>query len=184
MTKTIVLAIAAFIAQVAFTSTAGAQVAQFPRISANACNPSSPSATTWGRGTLGFTNSSTTTTLSATCVLPIQGTSWTSATTTANAIRVHYYDNHGASGSTVSCTAYVRGVGGSGFTLGSRYSCATPGGCTSNANTYIGAGYLEWSTTTSVPNAAEVFVMCSIPPIQSGWGVSSLFSVMAALTVQ
>ena len=183
MTKT-VFVIAAFIAQIAFTSTADAQVAQFPRISANACNPTSPSGTTWGRGLLGFINSSTTTNLSVTCVLPISGTSWTSATTTANAVRLYYNDNHGVSGSAVSCTAYVRSAQGNGFTIGTRYSCATAGGCTSSANTWIGSGYLEWSTTSSVANASELLVMCSVPPIQSGWSVSSLVSLMAALTVQ
>lgn len=184
-TKSVVTLLCALVAYVTLTGSAHAQVAQFPRLSASACQPTSPSATTWGRGLLGFINTSTTSSLSATCVLPINGTSLTSGTATVNGLRLHYNDNHGASGTgALSCTAYVRSAEGSGVTLGTRYSCAMPGGCTSSANTYIGSGYLQWSTTSSVTNAAELIVMCSIPPIQSGWGVTSLISVLGSLTVQ
>ena len=185
-TKTLAAMLCALAAQLTLAQTANAQVAQFPRLSANACQPTTPSVTTWMRGLLGFANSSTTTSISASCVLPINGTSWTSATTIVKAARVYYNDNNGVTGSTVSCTAYVRAAEGNGFTLGTRYSCATAGGCTSTGanNTYIGSGYLEFKTTSSLANASELLVMCSIPPIQSGWSVSSLVSTMAALTVQ
>ncbi len=184
--KSVSLLVCALVAHVLLAGTANAQVAQYPRLSASACNPTSPSATTWGRGLLGFINSSTTSSISATCVLPIEGTSFTSATTIVKAARLYYNDNNGVTGSTVSCTAYVRSAEGNGFTLGTKYSCATAGGCTSTGanNTFIGSGYLEWSTASSVANASELLIMCSIPPIQSGWSVSSLISMMAALTVQ
>jgi hypothetical protein len=183
LTKPLIISIIFALGLTAHAARAHAQAAQFPRTSANACNPTSPSTTTFGRGLLGFYNSSTTANVSVTCVLPINGSSLTTATTTVNTLRVYYNDSNGLSGKAVQCTAYVRNAIGNGFAFGTRYSCATAGGCTSSGNTFTGVSYLEFSTPNSVTDASEVLVMCTVPPIQSGISVSALLNLTAALTV-
>ena len=182
--KTLLLALTLVLGLFAHVTSAHAQVAQFPRIGANACDVTSPSSTTFGRGLLGFYNSSTSATVSVTCTLPIEGTSATTATTTVKSLRVYFNDNNAVSGRAVSCTAYLLDAENHGFTIGTRHSCATAGGCTSSSNTFSGSGYLQFSSPNPVDDAAQILVMCNLPPISSGWAVSSLFSVVGAITVQ
>jgi len=168
-----------------FASIAHAQVAQNPRVNANSCDPTTPSVTTWGRGLLGFYNASTTLSIGATCVVPIEGTSLTTGTLMGpTTVRVYYNDNHSGSGSAVFCSAYIETVDSGGFFVGTKYSCSTPGGCTTSSNTFLGPGYLEFSTPYQATNVSDVLLLCSIPPIQSGWGASSLTRIAASLIVE
>ena len=156
MKKIWLVSIAVVLGLTTKTLVAHAQSTQFPRAGGSSCNPTTSSVTTWGRGTQGFYNSSTTANISVTCQLPIYGSSPTSATTTVNVARVFYNDNNGTSGKAVRCTAYLLGeLGelGAGLSLGTKMSCSTPGGCTSPTNTFVGTGF--WSGRARAATRAQ-----------------------------
>ncbi len=159
-----------------------AQSSQFPRVSGATCQPTMPAYSSWIRGNSGIGNTSTTSAIGVVCAIPIEGTSLSSATTTVNSLRIYYLDQNGTNGKAISCGGYLIDEAGAWINFATKFSCSTAGGCTSNANTYQGSGYIEFSSPTSLTNAHQLVASCALVDASTG-APSYIRSLKAWLTV-
>jgi len=140
--------------------------------------------TSWG-----VVSFDTTATTSINCPLQFSGNAWGPTTVNPGRARVDYYDlNSATSGGDVSCSPHlVKASTTTVVSLGSRYSCATAGGCTAGGSTFSGgAGYLEWADVTGDnTDVVSVSFSCQLPKHISGyWLAGSLRAMSFEISAQ
>lgn len=97
---------------------------------------------------------------------------------TNDVLRVYYTDNNGGDfGYPVDCRVYYTDLTGSYYTGMRRYSCSTPGGCSTNSDgPFTGAGYLTLSGFTHGPGWIAN-AHCKIPARTGALGASVIESL-------
>ena len=116
------------------------------------------------------------------CEVPFASTTIGPTTMNPSQGRVDYFDQTNVANASntgaVRCAMNLSIAGGTIVGMGVLYSCATPGGCSSGNNTFIGTGYLLFPDTVgSTANVVATNYDCVLPPYQGGFLGSSISAV-------
>lgn len=131
----------------------------------------------------GLMNVSSTSDMRPVCEVPFQPDSINPTTVNPSQGRVDFLDlNSTANAShtgSVRCNMNLSIVGGTVVSMGTRYSCATAGGCTSGNNNYTGVGYLLFpDTVAATANVIATNFDCVLPVYESpNWAGPSIIAV-------